>query len=149
VGTPPSAGRESAEEQVLNLINKERAQAGLPRYTVEAALRRSSGRHDVLMAKKCGLSHRCPGEPPLSARESVGGVRCAVAGENIAESHPVADYPSAIAQMAVALTKNMLNEHSPDGRYRKNIFSRKFHHIGIAIFRDRSDTVWMTQDFCS
>jgi hypothetical protein len=34
-----------------------------------------------------------------------------------------------------------------DDGHRKNILSSAFHHIGIAIFRDRHGTVWLTQDF--
>ena len=59
----------------------------------------------------------------------------------------MADSPDAIAQMAKELTRAMLNERPPDDGHRKNILSSAFHHIGIAIFRDRHGTVWLTQDF--
>jgi uncharacterized protein YkwD len=49
--------------------------------------------------------------------------------------------------MAMDLTRAMLNERPPDDGHRKNILSSAFHHIGIAISRDRHGTVWMTQDF--
>ena len=41
----------------------------------------------------------------------------------------------------------MLNEKPPDDGHRKNILSSSFTHIGIAVFRDSSGTVWLTQDF--
>jgi uncharacterized protein YkwD len=149
--TPSAAGPGSesrqAIEQVLALINKARAQAGLPAYTVTAGLRRSAERHNDLMAAGCGLSHQCPGEPPIGARETAAGVDWTAAGENIGEGGPVPGTPAAITQMAVVLTNDMLSEQPPDDGHRKNLLSSAFHHIGIAILRSGSGTVWMTQDF--
>jgi Cysteine-rich secretory protein family len=54
---------------------------------------------------------------------------------------------TAIAQMAVTLTRDMLAEKPPDDGHRLNILSSAFHHIGIAVYRDSAGTVWMTQDF--
>ena len=54
---------------------------------------------------------------------------------------------AAIAKMAVALTQDMLNEKPPDDGHRRNILSSSFTHIGIAVVRDSSGTVWLTQDF--
>jgi uncharacterized protein YkwD len=99
------------------------------------------------MAGGCGLSHQCPGEPGLGARETAAGVHWTAAGENIGEGGPVADTTAAIAQMAVGLTQSMLNEKPPDDGHRRNILSSSFTHIGIAVFRDSSGTVWLTQDF--
>jgi uncharacterized protein YkwD len=144
---PATAGTDSAIEQVLQLINNARAQAGLPGYTITAGLTSSSGQHNALMVGGCGLSHQCPGEPSLGARETAAGVSWTSAGENIGEGGPVADTPTAIAQMAVELTTDMLNERPPDDGHRMNILSHAFRHIGIAITRDSHGTVWMTQDF--
>jgi uncharacterized protein YkwD len=69
------------------------------------------------------------------------------AGENIGEGGPVAGTSSAIAQMAVGLTQDMLNEKPPADGHRLNILSSTFHHIGIAVSVDGAGTVWMTQDF--
>jgi uncharacterized protein YkwD len=133
--------------QVLRQINDARAQAGLPDYTITAGLTTSAERHNSAMADGCGLSHQCPGEPPLGDRETDAGVNWRIAGENVGEGSRVSDSPDAIAQMAMDLTRAMLNERSPDDGHRKNILSSAFHHIGIAIFRDRHGAVWLTQDF--
>ena len=146
---PVTAATDAAIGQVLQQINKARAQAGLPGYTITAGLTRSSGRHNALMVSGCGLSHQCPGEPSLGARETAAGVSWTSAGENIGEGGPVAGSPAAIAQMAVELTNDMLNERPPDDGHRLNILSHAFRHIGIAITRDSHGTVWMTQDFSS
>ena len=67
--------------------------------------------------------------------------------ENIGEGGPVADTNTAIAQMAVGLTRDMLNEQPPNDGHRRNILSSSFTHNGIAIYLDSSGTVWLTQDF--
>jgi uncharacterized protein YkwD len=134
---------------VLALINQARAQAGLPAYTILSGLEVSSAKHNQLMADGCGLSHQCPGEPDLGARETAAGVQWTAAGENIGEGGPVTDTSAAITQMAVALTQDMLNEKPPDDGHRLNILSSAFAHIGIAVYRSSNGTVWMTQDFAN
>ena len=145
----PAPSVSAAADGVLTLINQARAQAGLPAYTILGGLQVSSGKHDQLMADGCGLSHQCPGEPDLGARETAAGVQWTAAGENIGEGGPVADTQAAITQMAVALTQDMLNEKPPDDGHRLNILSSAFTHIGIAVFRSGNGTVWMTQDFAN
>jgi uncharacterized protein YkwD len=145
--TATSPAASAAAGAVLALINQARAQEGLPAYTIISGLEVSSGKHNQLMADGCGLSHQCPGEPPLGTRETDAGVQWTAAGENIGEGGPVADSSAAITQMAVALTQDMLNEKPPDDGHRLNILSSTFTHIGIAVERSSDGTVWMTQDF--
>jgi uncharacterized protein YkwD len=145
----PAATLDAAAQQVLALINKARAQAGLPGYTVLAGLDTSAARHNAVMAGGCGLSHQCPGEPALGARETAAGVHWTAAGENIGEGGPVAPTGAAIAGMAVSLTQSMLNEKPPDDAHRRSILSSAFTYIGIAVYRDSSGTVWLTQDFAN
>ena len=133
--------------QVLALINQARATAGLPALTVTAGLETTSSAHNLLMADSCGLSHQCPGEPPIGTRETDAGIDWTAAGENIGEGGPVADTTAAIAAMAVGLTQSMLNEQPPNDGHRLNILSTSFTHIGIAVYRDSAGTVWLTQDF--
>ena len=149
--TPAPAGGEqsAAAQQVLALINRARAQAGLPAYTLLSGLYRSATGHNTLMAGGCGLSHQCPGEPSLGARESAAGVNWTQAGENIGEGGPVSGSAAAVTQMAIVLTQDMLNEKPPDDGHRRNILSSAFRHVGIAIARDAAGTVWMTQDFAN
>jgi len=145
-GTSPSQQGTPAD-QVLTLINQARSQNGLPALTFSSGLNTSASRHNLLMAQGCGLSHQCAGEPAIGDRETAAGVHWTSAGENIGEEGPISDDTSAIAQAAVALTQDMLNEQPPDDGHRKNILSSSFAHIGIAVYRDSSGTVWLTQDF--
>jgi uncharacterized protein YkwD len=152
-GSSPASGGSSGAQggapaaQVLALINQARAAAGLRALTVTAGLDASSSAHNLLMAGGCGLSHQCPGEPALGARETAAGVGWTAAGENIGDGGPVAGATAALAQMAVGLTQSMLNEQPPDDGHRLNILSSTFTHIGIAVYRDGAGTVWLTQDF--
>jgi uncharacterized protein YkwD len=134
---------------VLAVINAARARAGLPAYALLSGLQTSARRHNLLMAGGCGLSHQCPGEPALGARETAAGVQWTAAGENIGEGGPVADTTAATTQMAVALTRDMLNEKPPDDGHRLNLLSSTFTMIGISVYRDGHGTVWMTQDFAN
>lgn len=145
--SPSAAQGGTAATQVLALINQARATAGLPALTTTAGLESSSAAHNQLMASGCGLSHQCSGEASLGPRETAAGVIWTAAGENIGEGGPVADTAAAIAQMAVSLTQSMLNEQPPDDGHRMNILSSTFTHIGIAVYRSNSGTVWLTQDF--
>jgi uncharacterized protein YkwD len=142
-GTSPA----TAATQVLALINQDRSAAGLPPLTITAGLDSSASAHNLTMAGGCGLSHQCPAEPDLGARETAAGVIWSACGENIGEGGPVANTGAAIAQMAVSLTQDMLNEKPPDDGHRRNILSSSYTHIGVAIHRDSSGTVWLTQDF--
>ena len=143
----PAPQDAAAAAQVLALINQARSAAGLPALTITSGLEASSAAHTLRMVGGCGLSHQCPGEAPLRTRETDEGVSATAAGENIGEGGPVADTPAAIAQMAVVLTQSMLNEKPPDDGHRMNILSSIYTHIGIAVYRDSSGTVWLTQDF--
>jgi uncharacterized protein YkwD len=145
--SPPAAQGGTAAAQVLALINQARSAAGLPALTITSGLQASSSAHNLRMAGGCGLSHQCAGEPAIGDRETAAGVHWTAAGENIGEGGPVADTAAAIAQMAVSLTQSMLNEQPPDDGHRLNILSSTFTHIGIAVYRDSSGTVWLTQDF--
>lgn len=145
--SPAGTSSGSAAAQVLGLINQARSAAGLAPLRITTGLNSSASAHNSRMAGGCGLSHQCPGEPDLGARETAAGVHWTAAGENIGEGGPVANTTATMAQMAVGLTQAMLNEKPPDDGHRRNILSSSFTHIGIAVFRDSSGTVWLTQDF--
>ena len=87
---------------MLALINQARSSAGLPAYTILGGLQISAGQHNLRMAGGCGLSHQCPGEPALGARETAAGVQWTAAGENIGEGGPVA--ATTVASTTVAST---------------------------------------------
>ena len=144
---PTDSAAQPAASQVLALINQARAQAGLPAYTLSAGLGATSRAHTLLMAGGCGLSHQCPGEPAIGDRLTQAGVSWSSCGENIGVGGPEPDTAAAIAQMAVTLTQDMLNEQPPNDGHRLNILSSSYRYAGISVFRDASGNVWLTQDF--
>ncbi len=150
-GAPPSDGGVGQQgvpaDQVLALINQARTQSGLAALSFSSGLDQSASQHNSTMASGCGLSHQCPGEPAIGDRETAAGVHWTAAGENIGEEGPVSDTTTAIAQAAVALTQDMLNEQPPNDGHRLNILSTSYAHIGIAVYRGSDGTVWLTQDF--
>ena len=147
--SPPAttATLATSAAKVLALINGARSAAGLPALTVTSGLEATSSAHNSLMASGCGLSHQCPGEPAIGDRETAAGIHWTAAGENIGDGGPVADTTTAITQLVVTLTQDMLNEQPPNDGHRLNILSTSFTHIGIAVYRSSSGTVWLTQDF--
>jgi uncharacterized protein YkwD len=152
MASPPASGGGTGQQgvpadQVLALINQARTQAGLPALSFSSGLDQSASQHNSTMAAGCGLSHQCPGEPAIGDRETAAGVHWTAAGENIGEEGPVSDTTTAIAQAAVALTQDMLNEQPPNDGHRLNILSTSYAHIGIAVYRGSDGTVWLTQDF--
>ncbi len=144
---PADDSAQSAAAEVLAVINQARAQAGLPAYTLSAGLDAGSRAHTLVMAGGCGLSHQCPGEAAVGVRLTQAGVVWSSFGENVGEGGPEADTAAAIAQLAVALTQDMLNEQPPDDGHRLNILSSSFRYVGISVLRAASGSVWMTQDF--
>ena len=144
-----SSNSESAAQAVLDVINNAREAAGLKPYTMATDLVNSATAHNTVMEGGCGLSHQCPGEAALGDRETAAGVHWSAAGENIGEGGPESDTQSAITSMAVGLTNSMLAEKAPDDGHRLNILSSTYTEVGIAVTRDSSGTVWMTQDFAA
>jgi RNA polymerase sigma factor (sigma-70 family) len=145
--TSPNSG--TAAQQVLDDINAARKSAGLSAYTMTTDLINSATAHNNLMAGGCGLTHQCPGEAPIGDRETSAGVQWTAAGENIGDGGPVANEQSAIAQMAVSLTNDMLAEKAPNDGHRLNILSSTYTEVGIAVTVNSSGTVYMTQDFAN
>jgi RNA polymerase sigma factor (sigma-70 family) len=144
-----SSNSATAAQQVLDVINQARQQNGLKPYTMSSDLINSASAHNAKMEDGCGLSHQCPGEPALGDRETAAGVQWTAAGENIGDGGPVDDSQTPIAQMAVSLTNSMLAEQPPNDGHRLNILSSSYTEVGIAVTRDSSGTVWMTQDFAN
>ncbi|MEU9132744.1 CAP domain-containing protein [Kitasatospora sp. NPDC048540] len=135
-----------AAQRVLDQINKARADQGLAALTLLDGLNSSALLHSQAMSAGCGLSHQCSGEAAVGQRETAQGVRWSSAGENIGTGGP-AKNATAVGDMAVKLTQDMLAERPPNDGHRRNILSTSFTRIGISVIQDGSGTVWMTQDF--
>ena len=135
-------------QQLFRRINSDRAANDLPALAWEPRLVQSGRLHDLVMAGGCGLQHQCPGEPDVGTRISNQGMQWQAAGENIGEGGPV--YTDSDAwNMVLMIHNGMMGEKPPDDGHRRNLLSRDFHRIGISIYIDAKNTLWVTEDFAS
>ena len=119
----------AAARQLFQLLNRDRAQAGLPPLAWDVDLASAALKHTQLMAKRHQLTHQFAGEPPL--RQRVAAVPLDLSGENVAIDATIPDANTGLM-------------HSPP--HRANILSREFNAVGIGIIW-KGNQVWVTQDF--
>jgi hypothetical protein len=119
------------EERMLDEINAERGQRGLPRLRADRRLEKAAAAHSRLMAVRNRLAHRLPGEPELRDRVAATDLRFNAVAENVGYSTRVED-----------LHRNLMRSRG----HRANLLSRKYDAIGIAIF-ESGGRHYVTQDF--
>ena len=120
-----------AEQQLLQMLNLERARAGLPSLKVDDRLTQAARAHSVRMARAKQLSHQLPDEPPLSKRLAATNIRFNADAENVAYDYSLQAAHEGLMQ-------------SP--RHRDNILSPGYNAVGIGVLRS-GDLFWVTQDF--
>jgi uncharacterized protein YkwD len=149
-GSQPQSPSEEQQlaQQLFKQINQDRAANNLPSLAWEPRLEKSAHQHDLVMTKGCGLQHQCPNEPDLATRITQQGVQWQTVGENIGEANPVLSNDDA-SNMVTTLHKDMMGEKPPDDGHRRNLLSKDFHRIGISIYIDSSNTLWLTEDFAN
>ena len=121
----------AGEQQLLTLINQERAKEGVAPLTWDERLTRAARKHSQLMIDRDELSHQLPGEDPLLLRLTAQNVRTDHDGENIALNGDVASAHVELMQ-------------SP--KHRANILNPQFNMVGIGVVRT-GDLVYLTEDF--
>ena len=133
-------------QRLFKQINQDRTANNLPSLAWEPGLERSTHQHNLVMAGGCGLMHQCPNEPDLGTRISNQGVKWQTVGENIGEGGPVSSNDTAW-NMVSMIHQGMMAEKPPDDGHRRNLLSKDFHRIGISIYLDVHNTLWLTEDF--
>jgi uncharacterized protein YkwD len=146
---PANASPGQLAQQLLEQINHDRAAYHLPAYAWEPRLERSAYLHDLVMARGCGLNHICPNEPQLGMRESNQGVQWTYAGENIGVGGPVQSSYQSQWNMVLLMHRGMMGEKPPDDGHRQNLLSKNFHRVGISIYVDSKNMLWLTEDFAN
>jgi uncharacterized protein YkwD len=136
------ATRSDWADAVLDELNAERADHGLPALKLNSKLVSSAHTHNLAMAKADTLSHQLSGEAALGSRVSDAGYSWSTVGENIA-------YNSSRSESGVlAVQKAMYNEKPPDDGHRQNILNKKFVDVGIDVINDSvHGKVWLVTDF--
>jgi uncharacterized protein YkwD len=128
--TPPptsQTGTDAYEDGVLNLVNAERAAAGLPPLTAQACPDRFAEPWSPQMAAQGRLSHQSL-SPILS--------RCG--GQTAAENVGMNSSQSPASMVAAFMD-------SPP--HRANILNPAYTRIGVGAYRDARGVWWVTQDF--
>ena len=125
------AGPSQREQQMFDLVNRERVKAGLNKLEWNDRLATAALDHSRLLAEHQDLSHQFPGEAPLQERVGATGVRFNSVAENVAEAPEVEVAHKGLMQ-------------SPG--HRANILNRDYNAIGIAIVQHGSQ-LFVTQDF--
>jgi hypothetical protein len=121
----------AGEARLLDLVNQERARAGLPSVKADERLTAAARQHSELLAQHKALSHQFDNEPPLTKRLTAKFLRFDRDGENVAFD----------TELQTA-HEGLMN--SPP--HRANILDPKFNAIGIGIVRS-GEYLWITQDF--
>ena len=121
-----------AEQQLLDLANQARAQAGAPRLTLDAGLCRAARAHAEAMFAARQLSHQFDGEPSLPQRLATAtSTQLDQEGENVA-----LDFDAADGHKHLML--------SPP--HRANLLNPAYNVIGLGVVRS-GDRLYIVQDF--
>ncbi len=121
-----------AEQQLLDLANQARAQAGAPRLTLDAGLSHAARVHAQAMFAARQLSHQFEGEPSLPQRlGSATRTTLDQEGENVA-----LDADAAQAEQHLML--------SPP--HRANLLNPAYNVVGLGVVRS-GDRLYIVQDF--
>lgn len=132
--TPPPSGGDTPEtldafeQQVLELTNAIRAEAGLPALRFDAALSAAADKHSQDMAEKNYFSHTQPDGDRLSDRVHDEGYNYSRVGENIAAGYTT---PEAVVQ-------GWMNSSG----HRANILNPGYEEIGVGYHEDQGSDVY-------
>jgi uncharacterized YkwD family protein/spore coat assembly protein SafA len=131
--TIPTVTTATQENEVVKLVNAERAKAGLPALKQNWELSRVARYKSADMANKGYFSHNSPTYgTPFQMMENFG-LRFSAAGENIAYGQ----------RTPAEVMKDWMN--SPG--HRNNILSRSFTEIGVGLAKNKNGVCYWTQQF--
>ncbi len=136
--TEQAAGITAEETRILELVNRERAKAGLAALKLSGRLAVAARGHSYDMALRHYFSHNSADGVSAEQRIRGSGIDYAEMGENIY----VDDFPNPerLAERAVAGWMG-----SPG--HRKNMLSPSFNETGVGTARAADGATYITQDF--
>jgi uncharacterized YkwD family protein/spore coat assembly protein SafA len=135
VKIPTIQETKSVEEQVLDLVNKERAKAGQPALKMDWQLQRVARTKSEEMRDKNYFSHTSPSYGSPFDMMKAFDIDYRTAGENIAAGQQT--------------PKAVMNGWMNSAGHRKNILSPDFTHIGVGYAKGGSKGYYWTQQFIS
>lgn len=122
---------QAAEQKIFQLLNRARAEQGLPALEANAQLQQAARAHSQLMASRQKLSHRFSDEAVVRERLAVTGLHFDTDGENVGFN-----------QTAEGADQGFM--HSPP--HRANILNPNYNAVGIGVVQ-RGGNIWVTEDF--
>jgi cysteine-rich secretory family protein len=128
---PSGAGPGPDEQKILDLVNREREKANVPRLVWDQNLAEAARAHSALMADYANVGHVLPGESAVAERMAASHARFTASGENVA-----------LADSAEEVHLALMN--SPG--HRRNIMSPRYSAVGIGVVL-RKGRLYVTQDF--
>ncbi|OOQ59585.1 CvpA family protein [Mucilaginibacter pedocola] len=124
--------REDLEDEMLELVNKERTKRGLKALEADPEMAVVARKHSVDMFAKSYFSHYTPSGADPFDRMKKGGIKYMTAGENIA-----------LAQTLITAHNGLMN--SPG--HRANILNPNYGRLGIGILDGGVYGLMITQNF--
>jgi uncharacterized protein YkwD len=129
-------------DQVLRLLNSERALYRLAPVRPNSSLKRAARAHNIAMANRNSMSHQLPGELSLGTRISSTGYHWRAAGENLGFN---TDWSLG---GALLLQRMMFGEKPPNDGHRRNILNATYRDVGLDVYVDaRHHKIWLTEEF--
>ena len=122
----------AAEALLLELLNQERASAGLSPLVADAALAGLGRRHGREMFRLGFFSHESPTGGTLTERLEAAGLDLVLSGENIA-----------LAPSPELAHQGLMNSPA----YRANILNPGFTRVGVSALRSKDHGLIVTQNF--
>ena len=131
--TPTLTENNKLEKEVVTLVNQERAKLGLAPLKDNSQLSNVARTKSEDMANKNYFSHTSPtyGSPFDMMKKF--GITYTTAGENIAMGQ----------QTAASVMDGWMNSSG----HKANILSKDFTEIGVGVAKDKSGTIYWTQQF--
>jgi uncharacterized protein YkwD len=137
---------------MLNIINTERSQAGLPAYTLNSSQSNGTSTcvgsygHSTAMAQSGSIWHTNSAYPNASFPKDIC-ISYSTAGENVG----YASYGNELTDLQTINSQMMSEAHdattcATSVNHACNILSSSFHQIGIGIYNANGVT-WLTEDF--
>jgi hypothetical protein len=126
-----ASATQDAEQELLRLMNQERAQRGAPPLALDERLSEAARAHSEEMARRRQLSHRFPHEEKLQERLARTGVSFDAVAENVAHS-----------SSASGAHVELMNSSG----HRANILNAKYNAVGVGVV-ESGDHLYITQAF--
>ncbi|MDX2646159.1 CAP domain-containing protein [Streptomyces sp. PA03-1a] len=123
---------DSVVEEIVRLVNEERASAGCRPVTLEDRLTEAAQDYTDVMARSGELSHTGPDGSTMAGRVEAAGYQWSALGENIAVGQ----------RTAAAVMDAWMHSEG----HRANILNCTFEQIGVGV-NTSSNGPWWTQDF--